>query len=137
MELLSIDRAEFCPFRPAAIFLRRQKAPPSHRSPGRRGSKSFFYRRSGTQSAVLSEVLNGTDHLKGAGVLVVVPRHDLNLIGVVAATLNFALFQVVLHSFVTTVTVPEHTVVVPKPACSSHDCTTFQRHLQGFDSFHF
>ena len=39
--------------------------------------------------AVLSEVLNGTDHLRGVGVLVVVPRHDLNLIGVVVATLNF------------------------------------------------
>ena len=36
-----------------------------------------------TQLAVLSEVLNGTDHLRGVGVLVVVPRHDLNLIGVV------------------------------------------------------
>ena len=91
MELLSIDRAEFCPFRPAAIFLRRQKSSPFHRSPGRRGSKSLF-RRSGTQSAVLSEVLNGTDHLRGVGVLVVVPRHDLNLIGVVAATLNFCTF---------------------------------------------
>ena len=31
------------------------------------------------RSAVLSEVLNGTDHLRGVGVLVVVPRHDLNL----------------------------------------------------------
>ena len=92
MELLSIDRAEFCPFRPAALFLRRQKSSPSHRSPGRRRSKSLFYRRSGTQSAVLSEVLNGTDHLRGVGVLVVVPGHDLNLIGVVAATLNFCTF---------------------------------------------
>ena len=91
MELLSIDRAEFCPFCPAAIFLYRQKSSPSHRSPGRRGSKSLF-RRSGTQLAVLSEVLNGTDHLRGVGVLVVVPGHDLNLIGVVAATLNFCTF---------------------------------------------
>ena len=91
MELLSIDRAKFCPFRPAAIFLHRQKSSPSHRSPGRRGSKSLFGR-SGTQLAVLSEVLNGTDHLRGVGVLVVVPRHDLNLIGVVAATLNFCTF---------------------------------------------
>ena len=49
--------------------------------------KHFFSVR--TQLAVLSEVLNGTDHLRGVGVLVVVPRHDLNLIGVVAATLNF------------------------------------------------
>ena len=45
-----------------------------------------------TRLAVLSEVLNGTDHLRGVGVLVVVPRHDLNLIGVVAATLNFRTF---------------------------------------------
>ena len=44
------------------------------------------------RSAVLSEVLDGTDHLSGVGVLVVVPRHDLNLIGVVAATLNFCTF---------------------------------------------
>ena len=49
-------------------------------------------RRSETQSAVLSEVLNGTDHLRGVGVLVVVPRHDLNLICVVVATLNFRTF---------------------------------------------
>ena len=49
----------------------------------------------------------------------------------------FALFQVVLHSFVTTVTVPEHTVVVPKPVCSYQNYITFQRHLQGFDPFHF
>ena len=31
----------------------------------------------------LSEVLNGTNHLAGVGVLVVVPRNDLDLIGVV------------------------------------------------------
>ena len=68
--------------------------------------------------AVLSEVLNGTDHLRGVGVLVVVPRHDLNLIGVVVATLNFHDFFVIVHNFKTTVTVPQHTVVVPKPACS-------------------
>ena len=36
-----------------------------------------------TSSAVLSEVLDGTDHLRGVGVLVVVPRHDLDLVGVV------------------------------------------------------
>ena len=45
-----------------------------------------------TRSAVLSEVLNGTNHLRGVGVLVVVPGHDLNLIGVIAATLNFCTF---------------------------------------------
>ena len=31
----------------------------------------------------LSEVLDGADHLRGVGVLVVVPRNDLNLVGVV------------------------------------------------------
>ena len=131
MELLSIDRAEFCPFCPAAIFLHRQKSSPFHRSPGRRGSKSLF-RRSGTQSAVLSEVLNGTDHLRGVGVLVVVPRHDLNLIGVVVATLNFHDFFVIVHNFETTVTVPQCTVVVLNPACSYHYYTTFQRYFQVF-----
>ena len=44
-------------------------------------SQAFFNDR--TQLAVLSEVLDGTDHLRGVGVLVVVPGHDLNLIGVV------------------------------------------------------
>ena len=136
MELLSIDRAEFCPFCPAAIFLHRQKSSPFHRSPGRRGSKSLF-RRSGTQSAVLSEVLNGTDHLRGVGVLVVVPRHDLNLIGVVVATLNFHDFFVTVHNFETTVTVPQHTVVVPKPACSYQNYTTFQRYFQVLSQFVF
>ena len=34
----------------------------------------------------LSEILNGADHLRGVAVLVVVPRNDLNLIGV---PLNF------------------------------------------------
>src|SRR5699024_10625814 len=33
--------------------------------------------------AVLSEVLDGADHLRGVAVLVVVPGHDLNLIGVI------------------------------------------------------
>ena len=87
--------------------------------------------------AVLSEVLNGTDHLRGVGVLVVVPRHDLNLIGVVVATLNFHDFFVIVHNFETTVTVPQHTVVVPKPVCSYHNYITFQRHLQEFNPFRF
>ena len=52
-----------------------------------------------TRSAVLSEVLNGTDHLRGVGVLVVVPGHDLNLIGVVAATLNFCAFPSISSQF--------------------------------------
>ena len=50
-----------------------------------------------TSLAVLGEVLNGTNHLRGVGVLVVVPRHDLNLIGVVVATL---IFHVFLWSFI-------------------------------------
>ena len=89
----------------------------------------------GTQLAVLSEVLNGTNHLRGVGVLVVVPRHDLNLIGVVVATLIFHDFFVIVHNFETTVTVLQHTVVVPKPACSYQDYTTFQRYFQGFSQF--
>ena len=89
----------------------------------------------GTQLAVLSEVLNGTDHLRGVGVLVVVPRHDLNLIGVVVATLNFHSFFVVVHNFETTVTVPQHTVVVPKPACSYQNYTTFRRYFQVLSQF--
>ena len=88
-----------------------------------------------TRLAVLSEVLNGTNHLRGVGVLVVVPRHDLNLIGVVVATLNFHDFFVIVHNFETTVTVPQHTVVVPKPACSYQNYTTFQRYFQGFSQF--
>ena len=88
-----------------------------------------------TQLAVLSEVLNGTDHLRGVGVLVVVPRHDLNLIGVVVATLNFHDFFVIVHNFETTVTVPQHTVVVPKPACSYQNYTTFRRYFQVLSKF--
>ena len=83
-----------------------------------------------TSLAVLGEVLNGTNHLRGVGVLVVVPRHDLNLIGVVVATLNFHDFFVIVHNFETTVTVPQHTVVVPKPACSYQNYTTFRRYFQ-------
>ena len=88
-----------------------------------------------TSLAVLSEVLNGTDHLRGVGVLVVVPRHDLNLIGVVVATLNFHDFFVIVHNFETTVTVPQHTVVVPKPACSYQNYTTFRRYFQVLSQF--
>ena len=40
----------------------------------------FVYRESELD---LSEVLNGADHLAGIGVLVVVPRNDLDLVGVV------------------------------------------------------
>ena len=88
-----------------------------------------------TQLAGLSEALNGTDHLRGVGVLVVVPRHDLNLISVVVATLNFHDFFVIVHNFETTVTVPQHTVVVPKPACSYQNYTTFQRRFQVLSQF--
>ena len=84
------------------------------------------------RSAVLSEVLDGTDHLRGVGVLVVVPRHDLNLVGVVVATLVFRALFVVVPNFETTVTVPQRTVVVLNPACSYHYYTTFQRHFQVF-----
>lgn len=78
-----------------------------------------------TRLAVLSEVLDGTDHLRSVGVLVVVPGHDLNLIGVIVSTLNFHDFFVIVHNFETTVTVPQHTVVVPKPACSYQNYITF------------
>ena len=89
----------------------------------------------GTQLAVLSEVLNGTDHLRSVGVLVVVPRHDLNLIGVIVATPIVSRFVVVVHNFETTVTVPQHTVVVPKPACSYQNYTTFRRYFQVLSRF--
>ena len=84
------------------------------------------------RSAVRSEVLDGTNHLRGVGVLVVVPRHDLNLVGVVVATLVFRTLFVVVHNSETTVTVPQRTVVVLNPACSYHYYTTFQRHFQVF-----
>ena len=58
----------------------------------RKGAVKLSSAQEKLRSAVLSEVLNGTDHLRGVGVLVVVPGHDLNLIGVVAATLNFCTF---------------------------------------------
>ena len=85
-----------------------------------------------TSSAVLSEVLNGTNHLRSVRVLVVVPRHDLDLVGVVVATLVFRTLFVVVHNFETTVTVPQRTVVVPNTACSYHYYTTFQRYFQVF-----
>ena len=86
----------------------------------------------GTSLAVLSEVLDGTNHLRGVGVLVVVPRHDLDLVGVVVATLIFRTLFVVVPNFETTVTVPQRTVVVLNPACSYHYDTTFQRYFQVF-----
>ena len=68
------------------------------------------------RSAVLSEVLNGTNHLRSVRVLVVVPRHDLDLVGVVVATLVFRTLFVVVPNFETTVTVPySHLPVFGKP----------------------
>jgi len=84
------------------------------------------------RSAVRSEVLDGTNHLRGVGVLVVVPRHDLDLVGVVVATLIFRALFVVVPNFETTVTVPQRTVVVPNTACSYHYYTTFHRYFQVF-----
>ena len=80
----------------------------------------------------LSEVLNGTNHLRSVRVLVVVPRHDLDLVGVVVATLVFRTLFVVVHNSETTVTIPQRTVVVLNPACSYHYYTTFQRYFQVF-----
>ena len=96
----------------------------------RQTNQAIFNER--TSLAVLSEVLDGTDHLRGVGVLVVVPRHDLDLVGVVVATLVFRTLFVVVPNFETTVTVPQRTVVVPNPACSYHYYTTFQRCFQVF-----
>ena len=84
------------------------------------------------RSAVRSEVLDGTDHLRGVGVLVVVPRHDLNLVGVVVATPVFRTLFVVVPNFETTVTVPQRTVVVLNPACSYHYYTINPIMLQDF-----
>ena len=41
----------------------------------------------------------------------------------------------IVHNFETTVTVPQHTVVVPKPACSYQNYTTFQRRFQVLSQF--
>ena len=41
----------------------------------------------------------------------------------------------VVHNFETTVTVPQHTVVVPKPACSYQNYTTFRRYFQVLSRF--
>ena len=101
----------------------------------RKGAVKLYSAQEKLRSAVLSEVLNGTDHLRGVGVLVVVPGHDLNPIGVVVATLNFHTFFVIVHNFETTVTVPQHTVVVPKPACSYQSYTTFRRYFQVLSRF--
>ena len=61
-----------------------------------------------------------------------VRRHDLDLVGVVVATLVFRTLFVVVPNFETTVTVPQRTVVVPNTACSYHYYTTFQRRFQVF-----
>ena len=41
----------------------------------------------------------------------------------------------IVHNFETTVTVLQHTVVVPKPACSYQNYTTFQRYFQVLSRF--
>ena len=41
----------------------------------------------------------------------------------------------IVHNFETTVTVPQHTVVVPKPACSYQNYTTFRRYFQVLSRF--
>ena len=41
----------------------------------------------------------------------------------------------IVHNFETTVTVPQHTVVVPKPACSCQNYTTFRRYFQALSQF--
>ena len=71
---------------------RSTKSAPSLASHKRKGAVKLYSAQEKLRSAVLSEVLNGTNHLRGVGVLVIVPGHDLNLIGVVAATLNFCTF---------------------------------------------
>ena len=98
----------------------------------RKGAVKLYSAREELRSAVLHEVLNGTNHLRSVGVLVVVPRHDLDLVGVVVATLVFRVLFVVVPNFETTVTVPQRTVVVLNPACSYHHYTTFQRYFQVF-----
>ena len=41
----------------------------------------------------------------------------------------------IVHNFETTVTVPQHTVVVPKSACSYQNYTTFRRYFQVLSQF--
>ena len=63
----------------------------------------MLFRSQATRRLQLSEVLNGADHLRGVGVLVVVPRNDLNLIGVslnfIAVLLFLRLLVAVCYSF--------------------------------------
>ena len=56
----------------------------------RKGAVKLSSAQEKLRSAVLSEVLNGTDHLKSVGVLVVVPGHDLNLIQLYHVSASFA-----------------------------------------------
>ena len=48
---------------------------------------------------------------------------------------KFSRFFVIVHNFEATVTVPQHTVVVPKPACSYQNYTTFRRYFQVLSQF--
>ena len=89
------------------------KKRPFSRITQEKGAVKLYSAQEKLRSAVLSEVLNGTNHLRGVGVLVVVPRHDLNLIGVVAATLNFCTFPSSSSQFRNNSYSTRHTVVVP------------------------
>ena len=93
--LLLSDHYEWvAPFYESALSHPKQSAKNalSLASHKRKGAVKLYSAQEKLRSAVLSEVLNDTNHLRGVGVLVVVPGHDLNLIGVVAATLNFCTF---------------------------------------------
>ena len=114
-----------------------QKAPFLSHHTRERGAVKLYSAQEKLRSAVLSEVLNGTDHLRGVGVLVVVPRHDLNLVGVVAATLNFCTFPSSSSQFRNNSYSTRTYRCRTKPVCLYYDYITFQRHLQGFDSFRF
>ena len=106
-------------------------------SPKRKGAVKLYSAQEKLRSAVLSKVLNGTDHLRGVGVLVVVPGHDLNLIGVVAATLNFCTFSSSSSQFCNNSYSTRTYRCRTKTGLFVHDYITFQRHLQEFNPFRF
>ena len=103
----------------------------------RKGAVKLYSAQEKLRSAVLSEVLNGTDHLRGVGVLVVVPGHDLNLIGVVAATLNFCTFPSSSSQFHNNSYSTRTYRCRAKTGLFVHNYITFQRHLQEFNPFRF
>ena len=49
----------------------------------RKGAVKLYSAQEKLRSAVLSEVLNGTNHLRSVRVLVVVPRDNLHVVGVI------------------------------------------------------